>query len=108
MHEPQNALSPTSTKTASAAKPRPVGRALQWREVLRAIPSDDALSVALSRYRAGGHTPDDFATRRSARIALATALTACEDWLESEHPGRRSERAAARAVRRRLECELWQ
>jgi hypothetical protein len=94
-------------KKASAKRTAPLGRALGWREVLRALPADDARSVALGWYRSAGYTADDFAGSRGARLTLCDALTKTEDWLENEHPGRMGERRALRAVRRRLEQELW-
>lgn len=46
-------------------------------------------------------------THRATREAVCNALTFVEDWLEYQHPGRRAERTKLRAVRRRLEEELW-
>jgi hypothetical protein len=75
--------------------------------VLRAVPGDEARSVALAHYRAVGFTPDDIARSRAAREAAVEALIRVEDWLEVEHPGRRRERDELRAARRRIEVEVW-
>jgi hypothetical protein len=79
-----------------------------WPDVLRAVQSAKARERALVRYRTAGFTPDDFAAKRAAREAMADALTRTEDDLEL-NPGRDAQatRAAIRAVRRRLEVELW-
>lgn len=83
------------------------GRAITWPEVLRALPGDAARSEALRRYRARGHLPDDFARLRSARAAMAVALSHVEDTIELRPGGRLdAERAAIRDLRRRLEAEL--
>jgi len=82
---------------------------LQWPDVLRAVPSPKTRERALDAYRAAGFTPDDFAAKRAAREAMADALSRTEQWLElaPENASRAAGRAAIRAVRRRLEFELW-
>jgi hypothetical protein len=82
------------------------GGPVRWPDVMRALYSDETRAKALDRYRSDGHTPDDFARSRAAREAMADALTRTEDWLEDEHP-RWPDRASIKAVRRRLEWELW-
>jgi|GEM_PF-4462817 len=97
-------LSPASTKDASSKTLRATRRAFSWPDVLRAIAeSEDARKLALTLYRAAGHTPDDFAHSRAARECMADALTRAEDWLEMHRP--RFERAGIQAVRRSLETE---
>jgi hypothetical protein len=89
------------------------GGPVRWPEVLRALQADDSRSYALTSFRSGGFSADSFGAKtspssRPAREAMANALTATEDWLELEHPVRwRRERDAIRAIRRRLEWELW-
>jgi hypothetical protein len=65
----------------------------------------------MGRFRDSGFSADSFgaktlATTRATREAMAAALTATEGWLEYEHPAY-AERDSIRAVRRRLEWELW-
>jgi hypothetical protein len=69
-----------------------------WPDVLRVIARDEVRDAVLGRYRAAGFTPDDFATKRRAREAMADALSRAEDI---------SPAAAIQDVRRRLEWELW-
>jgi hypothetical protein len=38
---------------------------------------------------------------------MGEALTATEDWLELEHPRWTEDRVVLKALRRRLELELW-
>lgn len=93
-------------KTASSKATAPVGRPIAWKDVLRALSSDDARGEALSRYRAKGYTADNFSHLRVARSAMVEALVAVEDWLEMTHPRRERERLALRDCRRRLEIEV--
>jgi hypothetical protein len=100
-------------KHAARTEPRPLGARLAWPDVLRAVQGDEARSRLLGLYRAAGFTPDDFGGggsrgNRAAREALSDALVRTEDMLEGRH-GRLAadERARVRALRRRLEGELW-
>lgn len=96
----------TSIKTA-AGKPAGAGkRAIGWSDVLRGLERDAARAYALERYRASGHSPDDFGRLAAARAAMADALTRTEDWLELEHPRWAADRQAIAAVRRPLELEI--
>jgi hypothetical protein len=109
MTDPNNTIPAQgpSVKTAVEKTVRPQKNVLTWWAVLRGLQGDDVRSAAMGQYRAKGYTAEDFATKRNARVAMCAALTAAEDWLENEHPGRRGERAELRAVRRKLERELW-
>lgn len=95
-------------KHAIRPKPGPVETPLVWPDVLRAVQGDETRPALLGRYRAAGYGPDDFGRLRGAREAMADALTRTEDSLEGRH-GRNveTERDRIRAVRRRLEVELW-
>lgn len=90
----------TRARNGDASLGTPIG----WPDVLRAIQSDGARQHALALYRAAGFGPDDFARGRGARSAMTDALTRTEDYLEQRNA--HAERAAIRAVRRRLEEEL--
>jgi hypothetical protein len=107
-------LSPNSIKKAPADRSRARKRGVLWSDVLRAVQDDESRSYALTRYRASGHSPDDFANLRAAREAMLEVLTYTEDWLEMlerDHVAKRAVRKAIREgireVRRRLELELW-
>lgn len=87
-----------------------------WPEVLRVLPDPAAQSYAVTLYNAHGFLPDDMSVnekahgtagrrRRRARAAMADALARTEDLLEIRR--RHSQRLAVRAVRRRLEAEVW-
>lgn len=102
-----SAVARRPVKHAPRGAPLPRARVLGWADVLRAVLGGEARSAALGAYRAAGFTPDDFGRLRAARMAMADALTRCEDRLEIAHPGTRAERGAIRTVRRRLERELW-
>jgi hypothetical protein len=79
------------------------GRVFGWPDVVQALQHTEARSVALTRYRSAGWSPDDFGRRPGARQAMAVALSYAEDLLELR--GARAERAAVRRVRRAIECE---
>jgi hypothetical protein len=66
---------------------------------------DETRSYALSGFRQAGFSADDFGHLRKARENMAEMLTLAEDMVESRHP--RRDRSAMRALRRRLELELW-
>jgi hypothetical protein len=106
----RTAEAPTRSRRKHAVRDRarPVGTVSAWPDVLRAVQSDEGRSTVLGLYRAPGFTPDEFAHRREARIAIAEALTRLEDSLEFRC-GRlvAEERARVQAARRRLERELW-
>lgn len=93
-------------KTALGKRLGAVGRPITYAMVLAALPSDEARSEALARYRGASFTPDEFGHRRSARAAMLEALVAAEDLLEARYPRRDVERADLRDLRRRLEVEL--
>ena len=76
-----------------------------WPEVLRALPVDETRSYALGRFRDPCFSPDSFATRIESRAIVAEGMTRTEDWLELNRRPKQVE--AIRAVRRRLELELW-
>lgn len=93
-------------KTTVGKAARTLGTPIAWVDVLRCLQSDRARSGATIAYRAAGFSADDFANVRKAREAMADALTRTEDDLEMAGPRAQAERAAIRAVRRRLEREL--
>lgn len=101
--ESRSALSRTSIKKAVAKRGAPRRRVFGWGELLRGLPTPEARSGALGRFRAGGFEPDDFGSSRPAREAMADALARTEDELEL----RRARTESIRHVRRRLEQELW-
>lgn len=98
-----------SMNTTHAARDTRFGRrknatGVRWPDVLRALSSDETRAAVLTRYRAGGWSPDDFASNGLARDAMADALTHAEDLLELQRGSTRAaEREAVREVRRRLE-----
>jgi hypothetical protein len=95
-----------SIKTAAGKRAGARKRAIGWSDVLRGLERDAVRSQALERYRAEGHSPDDFGRLLAARAAMADALTRTEDWLELQHPRWLDDRAAVAAVRRPLELEI--
>ena len=98
----------TSRKHAGHSGARHTKPRLAWPGVLRVIQGDWARSFVLARFREAGFNGDQWAERK-AREFLAGLLTAAEDAVElrSRAPAVAAERAAIRAVRRRLELELW-
>jgi hypothetical protein len=90
-------------KKAGASAWRPIG----WRDVLGAVQRDETRSWLTDRFRDSGFTADSFASQRKAREAVADCLTRLEDWIGNEHPGWKADLAGIKAVRRRLELELW-
>jgi hypothetical protein len=91
-----------STGPARAQTPRDSG--ISWGVISKKL-SEGIHREVVSRFKEHG---GDFG--RWSRIdweRLCDAMTAAEDWLESEHPGRQRDRAALRAARRQLEKELW-
>jgi len=99
--------STTGGKHAGPKSVRPKRRAVTWPDIVGCLLAADTRSLATKSYRAQGWDPDQFATLRLARVAMANALSSIEDWLESEHPRRTGESVSIRQVRRRLELELW-
>jgi len=97
----------TSGKHAGPKSVRSKRLAVTWPDIVGCLLATDTRSLATKSYRAQGWDPDQFATLRLARVAMANALTSIEDWLESEHPRRTGESVRIRQVRRRLELELW-
>lgn len=96
----------TSIKTAVGFSEAARRTVFGWPDVLRVIHDDETRSAVLTRYRAAGWTPDDFARCRAARAAMADAVTRREDVLELRR-GRDAERAELRELRRRIERELF-
>ncbi len=82
------------------------GSVLQWPDVLRAVPGSKVRTWLLVRFYESGFDADSFGYKRLAREAMASALTATEDWLELTTPNALA-RARIRDLRRRLELELW-
>lgn len=89
------------------AKPSP-GSRLSWPEVLRCLSSDETRSCVATWLRGTCFSPDTFATSRLDRRFVAVALSKAEDQLELRGPATKPERERIRAVRRRLEWEIWQ
>lgn len=79
-----------------------------WPEVLRVVQGDENRFAVATAIRTSGFSADSFATRIEARRSVCEALVGVEDRLELRRGVRGlTERLAVRAVRRRLECELW-
>jgi hypothetical protein len=93
----------TTSKQAPAGPSSPVGGAFGWPLVVRGLGCLPSRPSVERRYRTAGFKPDHLATKKAARIALANALTATEDQLETEHPLRTRERTALRDLRRQVE-----
>ena len=87
-------------------RPLPQKR-LEWPDVLRVIPGESTRAYLLEQFFGRGFDADSFGNKtiRAPREAMASALTATEDWLEVTYP--RIDRSALRDLRRRLELELW-
>jgi hypothetical protein len=104
-------LTPSRNSIKKAAEKSTLRRksVLGWPTVLRALQDDEGRLDVMSRYRAAGFTPDDFANVRAARETMADALTRTEDRVELLRAASRrdEQRRAVRDVRRRLERELW-
>ena len=105
--QPDSTLAPRIGKTAAGTRLNSPERAVAWPEVLRCLSADETRSCVVQRLRQAGFTADDFASQRKARECVADALTAVEDRAETRRPKAQAERTAIRAVRRRLELELW-
>lgn len=75
--------------------------------MLRVLPGTAARSYALLQFFDRGFDADSFGSKsvRAPRVAMVDALVATEDWLEIRKPS--YDRSAIRALRRRLEQELW-
>jgi hypothetical protein len=85
----------------------PLESVLRWPDVLRCLQTDAARSYVLNLYRASGFSAESW-NQRAARVRIANLLTALEDRLERARArADASDRVATRAVRRRLELELW-
>ena len=82
---------------------------VSWTAVVRVMgKDDDAMRIALSRYRAAGFVPDSFGTQRLARELLCDCLTAYEDIVEHRRGAEWAEwKSDVRGVREKLELELW-
>lgn len=83
-----------------------MAKRVEWKRVIGALADDETRAVALARFRASGFSADSFRSRK-AREVLVEGLVTAEDWLESSHRRRESERAVIRGVRRQIELELW-
>lgn len=80
---------------------------LTWPDVLRCLQTDAARSYVLSLYRASSFSAESW-NLRAARERIADLLTALEDRLERARARADvADRVASRALRRRLELELW-
>ena len=97
----------TRTNHAPRKTPRAAKRTLLWSDVLRVIQADPTRSNVLNQFRGSGFSADSWCLR-PAREKMAGLLTAAEDRLEHQAGGSRAEeRQAIRALRQRLELELW-
>lgn len=88
-----------SEKVESTKRPRGLGDVRRW------LGEDGARQAAAEHLRARGFSLDTDCSRGEARVALAGALTAAEDWLEDQRQteGRERARAGLRAARRLVE-----
>lgn len=92
---------------------------VSWPEVLRVLVGDAERSAAVARLTASGFSADSFGSLRRARETVAESLVRVEDALELDAAaaggagrGIRRDRLperrhAVRAIRRRLELEVW-
>ncbi len=98
----------SATKTVVKNSAGRVGSRFGWREVLGAVQDSAARSGLVGSLRDAGFTADDFASVNKARDIVCTWLSRYEDSLEGVQGRLRAEeRARVRAVRRRLELELF-
>jgi hypothetical protein len=91
-----------SIKTGTRKVTRTGGSVVKYADVVRVLGRDETRCQVMERFRASGGNRDRWAA--SDRLAMASALTQTEDWLELEHPGS-VERAALSRIRRALEGE---
>ena len=94
--------SPRLGKKALPKTSRALQRPVAWRDVLGALQDDGTRSSVLASCREAGFKADDFGEVKP-RQHMVEILIRTEDFLEVVHPGRKTERAAIQAVRRRLE-----
>jgi hypothetical protein len=110
---------PAVSLPARSVKARLCGSAVTWSAVVRALFGDSERSYVAQTLRDRGFSADSFASRTEARRLVCDALTRVEDGLEHaaidagrSAAGRtrarlKERRAAIRALRRRLEQEIW-
>jgi hypothetical protein len=95
---------PESAPMGSPRPTTPQKRGLSWGSLSGTLTPEIRSEVARRFREAGG----DFGRwSRRDRELIVDALVRTEDHIELEHPGRRRDRDALRAVRRVLETELW-
>ena len=98
----------SAVKRARAKSAKTQEAPIAWSDVLRVIQDEPTRSRALARFRAAEYKADEFATRRNVRESILEGLVSAEDALEmSPGAGATASRRAIKAVRRRLEVELW-
>lgn len=100
---------PDMGKTSSEILASTQGRAIGWSEVVAFVPDDGPpRALVVGALRSGGFSPDAFAHGRTAREAVLEGLVRAEDLLElTRGPLAAAHWGRVRAVRRRLELELW-
>lgn len=80
-----------------------------WREVRKVVSDGQALSSLVSKLAAAKFSVYQVDGNLGARLVLLESLIRVEDKLEMEGRGKLwdAHRLSIRAVRRRLECEVW-
>lgn len=95
-------------KTGTQIRARRAGTRLGWPDILAAVQDAAERSALVTAIRDAGFSIDDFANVNKPREIACSWLTLYEDRLEVVRGGvAASERARCRAVRRRLELELF-
>lgn len=103
-HNVRGTVSPHPEKTSSPILLLSRGGRVRWPDVLRAVQDSNNRSLLVRRMRDAGFSADDFSHSGKTRQLVADILTKLEDGAEGRSP---TERDRVRAVRRRLEWELW-
>lgn len=90
-----------------ARRAKTAAKAVTWPEVLRALPDDQSRSLALKGFRDRGFTAESFASQTEVREVLVEDLVKLEDAYEFRRGKFAAVSADVKALRRRLELELY-
>lgn len=84
-------------------------KAVSWPDVSRTLSNTETRSYAVKLLNECQKSDVFEGAKPATRRAWADALSKTEDWLKLQHRSvkRDAERKSLRAVRRRLECEIW-